>query len=95
MPHSYGQLGWLPGLLLTALLACTTAWSGSLFSRLYAAAPGSGAGGGPAAGPAAGALAADRACRAASGLEPSTATAGAPFASVRPRAPSRARALIP
>jgi amino acid permease len=42
MPHSYGQLGWLPGGALTLLLAACTAWSGSLFSRLYAAAPGSG-----------------------------------------------------
>lgn len=40
MPHSYGQLGWLPGLAVTLLLAVSTAWSGTLFSRLYAASPG-------------------------------------------------------
>ncbi|KAI8464358.1 MAG: transmembrane amino acid transporter protein-domain-containing protein [Monoraphidium minutum] len=40
MPHSFGQLGWLPGLVLTAVMAGTTAWSGGLFARLFAAAPG-------------------------------------------------------
>ncbi|GBF89647.1 hypothetical protein Rsub_02365 [Raphidocelis subcapitata] len=40
MPHSWGQLGWLPGMGVTLSLAAGTAWSGSLYSRLYAATPG-------------------------------------------------------
>lgn len=46
MPHSFAALGWLPGLALTTGLAAAAAWSGRLYTRLYAAAPGAGARGG-------------------------------------------------
>lgn len=34
-PSSYARLGWIPALSVTVLLAVMTAYSGSLFSRLY------------------------------------------------------------
>ncbi|WIA40146.1 hypothetical protein OEZ86_013545 [Tetradesmus obliquus] len=38
-PSAYARLGWIPALAITVLLALSTAYSGSLFTRLYAAVP--------------------------------------------------------
>ncbi|KAF8063001.1 AVT1D [Scenedesmus sp. PABB004] len=38
-PHSFARLGWIPSLTITVLLAVGTAYSGSLYSRLFLAVP--------------------------------------------------------
>ncbi|KAG2491782.1 hypothetical protein HYH03_009942 [Edaphochlamys debaryana] len=39
LPCDFARLGWIPGFVVLAILAGATAYSGSLFTRLYAAVP--------------------------------------------------------
>ena len=40
LPHAFSLLGWLPALLTIGAIAVSTVYSGSLFARLFLAAPG-------------------------------------------------------
>ncbi|KIY96818.1 amino acid transporter [Monoraphidium neglectum] len=40
LPHAFALLGWVPALLAVGVIAFTTAYSGSLFTKLFLATPG-------------------------------------------------------